>query len=60
VGLDLTKLERMTAEDVDTEVQRYLGRPAPTPTDLQVRAETVTALRLGNLWPRLYRPAGKG
>jgi hypothetical protein len=63
VGLDLTKLERMTAEDIDTAVRRYLLEPidltpgrAPTAADvMNARAHLVTTLRERKLWPASVR-----
>jgi hypothetical protein len=51
----IAELERMTAEDVDTEVRRYLNGKGAGPTTMQQRAKLVTQLRERKLWPAFYR-----
>jgi hypothetical protein len=59
----IATLERMTAEDVDAAVTRYLLEPidltpgrAPTAADvMNARAHLVTTLRERKLWPASVR-----
>jgi hypothetical protein len=58
----IASLERMTAEDCDTAVQRYLLEPLPADAVagaalLHARATFCTQLRDRKLWPHLYRSA---